>query len=399
MTTRAASITPLPAAAYRCVTILGCTGSIGQSALAIVRQHPQRFKVKALTAHGNVEELIKLALEFQPEMAVIGQEAHYGALKKGLAGTPIKTAAGEAALAEAAALESDVVLAAIVGAAGLTPVMEAVRRGATVALANKEALVCAGDLLMREAKRCNARIIPVDSEHSAIFQVFDFEQPESVEKIILTASGGPFREYTREQMRAVTPQQAVQHPNWNMGAKISVDSATMMNKGLEAIEAFHLFPVHESQIEIVVHPESIIHGMVAYADGSVLAQMAAPDMATPIAVALAWPERIEAGTTRLDWTKLGSLTFQAPDMERFPGLRLAREALKTGGSAPCILNAANEIAVDAFLKGRIGFLQIADIIERTLSAIATRQTDSLPDVLAADAEARRVATTHLTTSP
>jgi 1-deoxy-D-xylulose-5-phosphate reductoisomerase len=386
-----ARIVSLPDAAPKTLTVLGCTGSIGKSALALVRVHPQRFRIRALTAHANLEELVKLALEFRPEIAVIGLEEHFDALKAALAGSGVQAAAGEAALAEAASRPCDITLAAIVGAAGLLPTLAAIRRGGTVALANKECLVCAGDLVMRAVQRNNARLIPVDSEHSAIFQLFDFERPETVEKIILTASGGPFRTLTREQMRDVTPEQAVRHPNWSMGAKISVDSATMMNKGLEIIEAHHLFPVSESRIEVVVHPESVIHGMVAYADGSVLAQMGAPDMTTPIALAFAWPQRMETPTPRLDWTKLSSLTFFAPDTERFPALGLARAALKTGKTAPCILNAANEVAVAHFLKGKIGFLQIPAIIERTLSRLAPAAADTLEDILQVDAESRSLA--------
>ena len=282
-------------------------------------------------------------------------------------------------------------MAAIVGAAGLAPTLEAVRRGAVVALANKECLVCAGDVMIGEARRFGATLLPVDSEHNAIFQVFDFERPERVEKIVLTASGGPFRTAAPEAMAAATPAQAVAHPTWDMGAKISVDSATMMNKGLETIEAFHLFPVTAEQIEVLVHPQSVIHGMVGYCDGSVLAQLGAPDMRTPIACSLAWPDRLPAPTPRLDLAAVGRLTFEKPDPVRFPALRLAREALARGGGATCALNAANEIAVGGFLRGEIGLLDIVPVVERTVETVSNDPVTSLERVTTADREAREVA--------
>jgi 1-deoxy-D-xylulose-5-phosphate reductoisomerase len=282
-------------------------------------------------------------------------------------------------------------MAGIVGAAGLEPTLAGIRQGSVVGLANKETLVCAGDLVMAEIERHGATLLPVDSEHSAIFQVFDFEQSERVERIILTASGGPFRTRSLEAMADVTPAQAVAHPNWDMGAKISVDSATMMNKGLEVIEAHHLFPVDESRIEVIVHPQSVIHSMVEYVDGSVLAQLGSPDMRTPIAYALGWPERIGAPAARLDFKKIANLTFEAPDLTKFPALRLAREALQAGGAAPTILNAANEVAVHGFLERRIGFLDIARIVEQTLSAANRFEIASLADVHAVDAHAREIA--------
>jgi len=308
-----------------------------------------------------------------------------------LSGPGIPVAAGPEAVVGAASLEADWVMAGIVGAAGLEPTLAGIRQGAVVGLANKETLVCAGDLVMAEIDRHGATLLPVDSEHSAIFQVFDFEQSDRVERIILTASGGPFRGWSREAMARVTPAQAVAHPNWDMGAKISVDSATMMNKGLEVIEAHHLFPVPESRIEVVVHPQSVIHSMVEYVDGSVLAQLGSPDMRTPIAYALGWPERIDAPAPRIDFKKISNLTFEEPDLDKFPALRLAREALQAGGAAPTILNAANEVAVHGFLDGRIGFLDIARIVERTLATANHYAINTLADVHAVDAHAREVA--------
>lgn len=373
------------------VTVLGSTGSIGKSAARLLELHRDRFTVEALTANANVEALAEQAIRLKAQRAVIGDEARYMELKSLLSGTGIEAAAGADAIVEAARLPSQIVIAGVVGAAGLMPTMAAIGRGATVALANKECLVCAGALMMDEVRRKNATLIPVDSEHSAIFQVFDFERPETVEKIIITASGGPFRNLTFEQMRDVTPEQAMRHPNWDMGAKISVDSATMMNKGLEIIEAFHLFPVKESQIEVLIHPESIIHSMVSYVDGSVLAQMGMPDMATPIAHALAWPARMETNSRKLDFTALKSLTFDTPDAARFPALALARAALKEGGSAPVALNAANEIAVQRFLSKETGFHDIMRIIEATLARIPQMALRSVEDVLETDRQSRAIA--------
>lgn len=381
----------MAAAAPRRVTILGSTGSVGCNTVDIVRRDPSAFQVEALTAHNNVELLIEQALALRPRLAVVGVEAKYGRLKEALAGTGIEAAAGRAAVIEAAARPADWVMAAIVGAAGLEPTLAAVRRGAMIGLANKETLVCAGDLMMAEVARHNAVMLPVDSEHSAIFQVFDPEQIEAIERIILTASGGPFRTRSYEEMRSMTPEQAVAHPNWSMGAKISVDSASMMNKGLELIEAHHLFRLPESQIDILVHPQSIIHSMVAYRDGSVLAQLGSPDMRTPIAYALGWPKRITAPADRLDFAKMRDLTFESPDPMRFPALRLAREALRTGGQAPTILNAANEIAVAAFLDRKIAFTDIAAVVESVLSEMGTRALSSIADVLETDLAARQVA--------
>lgn len=375
----------------RWVTVLGSTGSVGSNTIDVVERYPNDYRVDALTAQSNVDKLIDQALRLKPRFVAIGDEKLYGKLKDGLAGSGIGIGAGRAAVIEAAARPSDWVMSSIVGAAGLEPTLAAVRRGAMIGLANKETLVCAGALMMRELTEHGAVMLPVDSEHSAIFQVFDFDKIEAIEKIILTASGGPFRTKSVAEMKAATPAQAVAHPNWSMGAKISVDSASMMNKGLELIEAHHLFRMPEAQIEILVHPQSVIHSMVAYQDGSVLAQLGTPDMRTPIAYALGWPKRIAAPSARLDFAKVAQLTFEAPDPVRFPALRIAREALKAGGTAPAILNAANEVAVAAFLAGRIGFMDIAALSESVLEAMPRGELGSIDDVIAADAEARRLA--------
>jgi len=375
----------------RSIAILGSTGSVGCNTIDVVERYPNDYRVDALTAHSNVDRLIEQALRLKPCFAAIGIETLYGKLKDGLAGSGIVAAAGRAAVIEAASRPSDWVMSAIVGAAGLEPTLAAVRRGAMVGLANKETLVCAGSLMMKELGKHGAVMLPVDSEHSAIFQVFEFEKRDAIEKIILTASGGPFRTKSIAEMTAATPAQAVAHPNWSMGAKISVDSATMMNKGLELIEAHHLFQMPEPQIEILVHPQSVIHSMVAYQDGSVLAQLGTPDMRTPIAYALGWPKRIAAPSARLDFAKVATLTFEAPDPIRFPALRLAREALKAGGRAPTVLNAANEIAVAAFLSGKIGFMDIPALVETVLEAMPQAELGSIEDVITTDAEARRVA--------
>ena len=377
--------------APRTVTVLGSTGSVGCNTIDLIKRSPDRFQVDTLSGNSNVQLLAEQAIEVGANMAVIADETLYEDLKAALSGSGIEAAAGRNALIEAAMRPSDWVMAAIVGAAGLAPTLEAVRRGAIVGLANKECLVSAGEFFCREVASANARLIPVDSEHSAIYQVFDFERPERIEKIILTASGGPFRERSLDTLTKVTPAEAVAHPNWSMGAKISVDSATMMNKGLELIEAFHLFPIAGEQIEILVHPQSVIHSMVEYVDASVLAQLGTPDMRTPIAFALAWPDRMEAPSPRLKLEDIATLTFEAPDPVRFPALRLAREALNIGGSAPTVLNAANEIAVNAFLNGRLGFLDIAAVVEATLERIPRTNLTSLEDVYAIDEDARRIA--------
>ena len=372
----------------RSVTVLGSTGSIGCNTLDLIERNPEAFEVVALTGNRNVERLADQARRVGARMAVTADPGAYRTLKEALWGTGIAVGAGGDAVIEAAARDSDFVMAAIVGAAGLAPTLESVRRGAVIGLANKECLVCAGDLMTAEVARHGARIVPVDSEHSAIFQVLHLDHADLVSSVILTASGGPFRTLDRATMAGKTPAQAVAHPNWSMGAKISVDSATMMNKGLELIEAFHLFPVTIDQIEIVVHPESVIHSLVEYVDGSVLAQLGSPDMRTPIACALAWPRRMAAPAPRLRLTEIGSLTFEPPDPERFPALRLARQALQTGGRAPTILNAANEVAVHSFLTGEIGFLDIALVVEECLALMPSGALTSLDDVRDSDCAAR-----------
>lgn len=375
----------------RRVTILGSTGSVGRNTVDLIARNREAFTVEALVAASSVEALAAQARDLGARRAVIADATRYRELKDALAGTSIEPAAGPDAVDEAADLPADWVMSAIVGAAGLSPTLAAIRRGAVVAFANKECLVCAGDLLMREVQQHGATLLPVDSEHSAIFQVFEFAQATQIEKIILTASGGPFREFDRAAMARVTPKQAVAHPNWSMGAKISVDSATMMNKGLEVIEAHHLFRMPSERIEVLVHPQSVIHSMVAYTDGSVLAQLGTPDMRTPIAYALGWPNRIPAPTPRLDLAQLGRLTFEPPDEGRFPALALAREVLRLGGGAPTILNAANEVAVSGFLAGEIGFLDIARSVEETLRVLPHTEPATIDDVRCLDIEARRTA--------
>ncbi len=375
----------------RNVTILGSTGSVGCNTVDLIEKNSGDYTVEALTANRNIKLLAEQSKRLKAKTAVLADPAGYKDLKAALSGTGIEVTAGPEAVIEAAAQPADWVMASIVGAAGLKPTLTAIRRGATIGLANKECLVSAGDVFVKEVISYGATLLPVDSEHSAIFQVFDFDNADRVRRIILTASGGPFREFSHAQMAGVTPEQAVAHPNWDMGAKISVDSATMMNKGLELIEAFHLFPVTAKQIEILVHPQSVIHSMVDYVDGSVLAQLGTPDMRTPIAYALAWPKRMSSPASRLALEEITTLTFEAPDYERFPALRLARQALEAGGTAPTILNAANEVAVRNFLDKNIGFLDIVRIVGETLSAAPEGRLNNLDDVAEADAEARRIA--------
>ncbi len=379
----------------RRLTILGSTGSVGCNTIDLIERNPSRYEIVALTANRNAIALAEQARRLRPSLAVVANPEAYGALKEALEGTGIETAAGPQAVIDAASRPTDWMMAAIVGSAGLESTLAGVRQGAVIGLANKETLVCAGHIFMAEIESRGARLIPVDSEHSAIFQVLEQHQADRIERIILTASGGPFRAFSRDQLASVTPEQAVAHPNWDMGAKISVDSATMMNKGLEVIEAEHLFPVEAKQIEIVVHPQSVIHSMVEYVDGSVLAQLGTPDMRTPIAYALGWPERIEAPSARLDFQSLGALTFEAPDFKRFPALRLARQALDAGGAAPAYLNAGNEVAVGGFLDRRIPFLAISEIVESCLEAAPGAALESIEDVRNADTEARRIATARL----
>jgi 1-deoxy-D-xylulose-5-phosphate reductoisomerase len=371
------------------VSVFGVTGSIGTSTVDILKAHDDKYSVEAVTAHRNVHQLAEIAIKLGAKCAVIGDPTLYEQLTTALADTGIEAAAGEAALVEAAERPADIVIAAIVGAAGLKPTLAAIRQGARVGLANKETLVCAGALMTAEVAKHNATLIPVDSEHSAIFQVLEDREEDRIDRILLTASGGPFREWSLSDMKPVTRAQALAHPNWEMGAKISIDSATMMNKGLELIEAWHLFPVSEDRIEIVVHPQSVVHSMVEYSDGSVLAQLGSPDMRTPIAYALSWPDRIKVDAPRLDFATIGSLNFQSPDTTRFPALRLAREALQEGGTLPTVLNGANEVAVEAFLQNRIGFLEIAESVEKVMSMIGSDPLTSLEQVFEVDALVRR----------
>ena len=380
------------------VTVLGATGSIGLNTLDVLARHAERYEVFALTAFSRVDELAGLCLRHRPRLAVVADVRAAASLQQRLrdAGLNTEVLYGEQALCEvASAAEVDVVMAAIVGAAGLRPTLAAVQAGKRVLLANKEALVMSGALFMQAVRRHAATLLPIDSEHNAIFQCLP-ERTGSLEqlgvrRILLTASGGPFREFTLEQMASVTPAQACAHPNWSMGQKISVDSASMMNKGLELIEACWLFDVPPARVEVVVHPQSVIHSMVDYLDGSVLAQLGNPDMRTPIAHALAWPERIDAGVSALDLFRIARLDFQAPDEQRFPCLRLARQAAEQGGTAPALLNAANEVAVAAFLAGRIGFTAIAALIEEVLQREPVAAADDLQQVFAADARARELA--------
>ncbi len=373
------------------ISLLGATGSVGQSTLDLVRYHSDKFQIHAVTAYSRVEDLARIAIEFNAKMAVIGDETKFIQLAELLSGTDIICAAGEEGLIEAADYPSDIVLAAIVGAAGLRPTLAAVRRGAIIALANKECLVCAGDLMMEEVKAHGAELLPVDSEHNAIFQVFEDDHPSSVSRLIVTASGGPFLNTNISNLQNITPAQAVAHPNWDMGAKISVDSATMMNKGLEVIEAYHLFPVQKDQIDVLVHPQSVIHSMVEYIDGSTLAQLGSPDMKVPIASCLAWPDRISTPAKKLNLAEIGSLTFFEPDYEKFKCLALARDALKTGGSATTVLNAANEVAVEAFLQEKISFLDISHVVSDTLEKSDMKAPHSLSNVFEIDKQARQMA--------
>jgi len=375
----------------RRLSLFGATGSVGQSTLDLVRRDREAWRVDVLTANSDVDELARLALEFGPELVVIADEGRYDALKQALAGTNIGVAAGTAALTEAATRPTDLVLAAIVGTAGLAPTMAALEAGHDVALANKESLVSAGELMIAAARKSGATILPIDSEHNAIFQCLAGGRIEQVRRIILTASGGPFRTRSAEEMRTVTPAQAVAHPNWSMGAKISVDSATMMNKGLELIEAHHLFPVGLDRIEILVHPQSVIHSLVEYVDCSTLAQLGSPDMRIPIASALAWPQRMATPCAPLDLASLARLDFEAPDEERFPATALCRAAIAEGGARPAQLNAANEVAVAAFLAGRISFPAIVDTVRRVIDADAPAVPASLQDIFSVDAASRAAA--------
>ena len=379
----------------RRISVLGATGSVGHSTLDLIGRHAGSFEVVALTANRDVDELASLARLHSAEMAVAADPTCYGPLKERLAGTGIVVAAGPEAVVEAAQRRADCVVAGISGAAGLAPTLAAVAQGRRVALANKECLVCAGSLFMDAVRAAGTELVPIDSEHSAAFQALAGSEPEAIERIILTASGGPFRTWSLERLAKATPEEALCHPNWSMGRKITIDSATLMNKGLELIEAYHLFPVEADQLEVVVHPQSIIHALVGFRDGSMLAQLASPDMRTPIALGLSWPARMAAPTKRLDLVELSQLTFERPDEQRFRSLGLAREALRRGGLAPALLNAANEVAVEAFLGKRLGFLQIAELVDETMK-LADQQGlieagGDLASVMAADKLGRRLA--------
>jgi 1-deoxy-D-xylulose-5-phosphate reductoisomerase len=389
----------LPLQELRSVSILGATGSIGSSTLDLLRRERAQFSVEAITAGRDVKKLAALAREMQVRVAVISDPLLYGELKDALQGSGIEAAAGENALVEAASRPADIVVAAITGSAGLRPALAAIERSATVALANKESLVCAGALFMRRAAATGATVLPVDSEHNAVFQALTAGPREDVKRAILTASGGPFRAWTIDQIKAATPEQALRHPNWSMGAKVTVDSATLMNKGLELIEAHHLFALPSDQLDVLVHPQSIVHGLVEFRDGSVVAQLGAPDMRIPIAHCLAWPKRMEAAAPRLDLARIQNLSFEEPDLARFPALRIAREALEAGGAAPTVLNAADEVAVAAFIGGKIGFTAIAEVVARTLAIAVQKglmaEPGSVDDALGVDKTAREISLTLL----
>ena len=374
------------------IAILGSTGSIGTQALQVIEEHPELYEVYALTANNQVDLLISQARKFQPEAVVIANEDKYQQLKDALQDLPIKVYAGQEAICQIVESEPiNIVLTAMVGYAGLKPTMSAIRARKVIALANKETLVVAGDLINKLAQQYRTPIIPVDSEHSAVFQCLAGEVGNNIEKVILTASGGPFRTFTYEQLQTVTPQQALKHPNWDMGAKITIDSASMMNKGFEVIEAKWLFGVQPSQIEVVVHPQSIIHSMVQFEDSSIKAQMGLPDMRLPIQYAFSYPDRVHASFQRLDFAACTSLTFEQPDTKRFRNLALAYEAMHRGGNAACIINAANEVVVDAFLKEQVSFLAMSDVIEKTMETVSFVATPTYDDYVATDAEARRIA--------
>jgi 1-deoxy-D-xylulose-5-phosphate reductoisomerase len=381
--------------AIRTVTVLGATGSVGTSTVDLLKRGNGQYQVEAVTAHRNAAQLAQIARDLCARVAVVADPSAYAELKAALAGSGIEAASGEAAVIEAAERPADWIMAAVSGSVGLKPTLAAAKLGRTVALANKECLVCAGGMFMRTAAAAGATVLPVDSEHNAIFQALSAGPREDVSRVVITASGGPFRTWTRDAMRAATVEQALKHPNWSMGPKITIDSATMMNKCLELIEAHHLFAVEPARLAVLVHPQSIIHGMVEYRDGSVVAQLGSPDMRIPIAHCLAWPTRIDGPAARLDLARVGSLTFEAPDPDRFPALALGRRALETGGAAPTVLNAANEVAVAAFIGRRIGFGGIAELVEATLNAAEQRnalaEPQDIDEALAVDHIARSLA--------
>ena len=386
---------PAPQAAPKSVTILGATGSIGSSTADLLRRDPERYAVEAVTANRDAAGLARLARELGARFAAVADNAAYAELKSELSGSGIEAAAGPEALVEAAQRPAEWVMAAITGAASLAPTLAAAERGAAVALANKECLVCAGALFMRRAAAAGANVLPVDSEHNAIFQALGSGRREDVRRIVLTASGGPFRTFTAEQIRRVTVEQALKHPTWSMGPKVTIDSATLMNKGLELIEAHHLFVRSPDELDVVVHPQSIVHGLVEFRDGSVIAQLGSPDMRIPISHCLAWPVRMETPAARLNLAQVSTLSFEEPDMVRFPALAIARRALATGGSAPTILNAANEVAVHEFVEKRLGFSGIPALVEGTLEAMERRgetgEPQTVAEALAVDHSARRLA--------
>jgi 1-deoxy-D-xylulose-5-phosphate reductoisomerase len=395
-TTKVPSKLPASARVERSVTLLGATGSIGASTIDLIKREPERYRVEAVTANKNAAALAVLARGLNARFAAVGDPAAYGELNDALAGTGIAVAAGPDALIEAAQRPAEWVIAAITGAAGLKPTLAAAERGVMVAIANKECLVCAGGLFMRRAAAAGATVLPVDSEHNALFQAMSAGRRPDVRRVILTASGGPFRTKTEAEIRAATPEQALRHPNWSMGPKVTIDSATLMNKGLEVIEAYHLFALKPDEIDVLVHPQSIIHGLVEFRDGSLIAQLGSPDMRIPIAHCLAWPdERLTGPAPRLDLARAATLTFEEPDLVRFPALRLARAALESGGGAPTVLNAANEVAVEEFLGRRLGFAGIAALVEATLEAAVAgdlaREPDSVDEAIAIDLNSRSLA--------
>jgi 1-deoxy-D-xylulose-5-phosphate reductoisomerase len=390
-----ASSSVQPATVVRTITILGATGSIGASTVDLIKREPARYRVESISARRNAAALGKIAREVGARHAVVADQAAYNDLKSALSGSRIEAAAGEEALIEAAQRPADWVMAAISGSVGLKPTMAAIERGATVALANKECLVCAGSLFMRRAASTGATVLPVDSEHNAVFQALGSGNRSDVRRAILTASGGPFRTWSKEAIKAATPEQALRHPNWSMGPKVTIDSATLMNKGLELIEAHHLFALRPDEIDVLVHPQSVVHGLVEFRDGSVVAQLGSPDMRIPIAHCLAWPRRIDGPAARLDLAAVRELTFEEPDLDRFPALALARRAMESGGAAPTVLNAADEVAVGEFIAGRIGFTAIAALVEATLDAAAKRgllaEPSGIDAAMAVDHVARSLA--------
>ena len=395
MSVNTPSVRAKPASAVRSITLLGATGSIGGSTVDLIKRGKGRYRVEAVVANKNAAQLAQIARDLGARFAVVSDATAYKELKDALSGTGIEAASGEAALLEAAERPAEWVMGAMSGAVGLKPTLAALKRGATVAIANKECLVCAGGVFMRTAAKSGATVLPVDSEHNAIFQALGSGRREDVKLVILTASGGPFRTWTKDQMRGATLEQALKHPNWSMGPKNTIDSATMMNKGLELIEAQHIFGLKPHELDVLVHPQSIVHGLVEYRDGSVLAQLGSPDMRIPIAHCLAWPERIDGPAERLNLARIGNLAFEAPDTDRFPALAIARRVLEAGGATATVFNAANEIAVASFVDRKLGFTGIAALVEATIDAAerrnATEEPETIEDALAVDHIARSLA--------